>query len=147
MMSPSQLRVALVTMSFQQSGAEKQLVYMARALKSVGVDVRVFHLVVGGYYYEVLRALGIPLVNVAASTMIRRFWRLVREVKRFSPHIVQANHFGTNLHATIAARCCNALALGAARSSGYRDVRYHGRRGPWLLRLPDAFLVNSHAAA
>jgi glycosyltransferase involved in cell wall biosynthesis len=146
-MSIPPLRVALATMSFRQSGAEKQFVYMARVLRNAGVDVRVFHLVSAGYYYEVLRELGIPLVNVSGATVLARLWRLCRAVRRFSPHIVQANHFGTNLYATAAARCCRALAVGAVRSSGYRDMRYHGRRGPWLLRLPDAFVVNSHPAA
>jgi glycosyltransferase involved in cell wall biosynthesis len=146
-MTPFPFRVALVTMSFKQSGAEKQFVYMARALRSAGVDVRVFHLVSGGHYHEVLRATGIPLVNVSAATIFGRFWRLLSATRRFAPHIVQANHFGTNHYATAAARGCGALALGAVRSSGSRDVRYHGRRGRWLLRLPDAFVVNSHPAA
>ena len=141
------LRVALVTMSLRQSGAEKQFLYLARALRDAGAQVRIYHLVDDGYYLSAMRDLGIPVISVAAPSAWQRFYRLVAAVRAFSPHIVQANHFGTNFYAVVAARSCGALALGAVRSSGTRDVAYHGWRGPVLLRLPDAFVVNSHPAA
>src|SRR5260221_8280265 len=58
------LRVAVVATSLRLAGAEKQTVYMTRALARAGIDVRFFHLGVGGHYETVLRQTGVPIRRI-----------------------------------------------------------------------------------
>ena len=52
------LRVALLAGCLERHGAEKQAVFMARALRQAGVDVRVYSLTRGDHYEHVLRSEG-----------------------------------------------------------------------------------------
>src|SRR5256886_15241840 len=60
------LRVALVTSSLRLAGAEKQTVYMARALLEAGIDARLFYFGGGGHYETVLQQTGVPLIQIYA---------------------------------------------------------------------------------
>jgi glycosyltransferase involved in cell wall biosynthesis len=142
------LRVAFVAGTLEQDGAEKQLVYMAAALRRVGVDVRVYSLTRGEFYEPALKAVGVtpiwigrfgnPLIRLAALT--NALWR-------FRPHIVQAGHFFTNIYAAISAQLCRAISIGAIRNDLIFEQKENGRWSPWLLRLPSVLLANSTAAA
>ena len=46
--APYPIRVAMVASSLRLAGAEKQTMYMARALHEAGIDVRFFYLGAGG---------------------------------------------------------------------------------------------------
>jgi glycosyltransferase involved in cell wall biosynthesis len=141
------LRVALIAGSLTQGGAEKQLVYMARALRDCGVDVRVYSLTRGEFYESVLKAEGIEPVWVGAiGHPAARLAILVRAFRHCHPHIVQSTHFFANLYAGIAARTCGAIAVGSIRNDGAFDLQANGRWGPWLLRAPAVLLANSAAA-
>jgi glycosyltransferase involved in cell wall biosynthesis len=142
------LRVALLAGSLTQGGAEKQFVYMARALKSRGVDVRVFSLTSGEHYAGVLAAAGLPptWIGRQANPLVRSLV-LASAVRVFRPHVLQAGHFFANLHVAIAARIVGALAIGSLRNDAFFDVRENGRWGRWLLRVPPALVANSTAAA
>src|SRR5712692_11313274 len=62
---PRRLRVALVAGLVGERGAEKQLVYMARALDDVGVDVRIYSLKREvGFYGPLLGSRGLEPVWV-----------------------------------------------------------------------------------
>src|SRR5689334_24157675 len=54
-------RVALLVCNLGQSGAEKQLVYIAQALASAGIEVRIYTLEEGGFYAAALRQAGIEI--------------------------------------------------------------------------------------
>jgi glycosyltransferase involved in cell wall biosynthesis len=141
------LRVALVAGTLAQSGAEKQFVYMAEALRQAAVDVRVFTLGHAEHFEARLHKRGIPLEWIGTPPgKGRRLVRLIRAWRRFRPHIAQAGHFYTNLYVTLAARCSGAVALGAIRSDTRFDVRSMGAMGRPSLRLPPSLLANSYAA-
>ena len=142
------LRLALIAGLVGERGAEKQLVYMARALDDMGVEVQIYSLKKEvGFYGPLLRARGLepnwvgkrqsPLLRLAAITM---------ELRRFRPHIVQATHFYTNLYATIAGRLVGAVAIGCSRNDVFSELRDSKGWGRLLLRLPPTLLVNSHPA-
>jgi len=141
------LRVALVTSSLRLAGAEKQTVYMARALLHSGIDVRLFYLGGGGYYETVLRQMSIPLSQIFAPN---RPWvilaGLIRALCQLRPHIVLANQFGDLLHGATAGRFCKALTLGGVRSDGWHEINAHGRLSQWMLRLPEGFVANTSRA-
>src|SRR5438034_4550504 len=125
------LRVALVTSSLRLAGAEKQTVYMARALVQTGIDARLFYLGGGGHYETVLQQIGVPIIQIYAPN---RPWlilaRLIGALCLLRPHIVLVSQFGDLVHGGTAGRLCNALTLGGVRSDGWYELNAH------FLRLP-----------
>lgn len=149
MSSPNEspARIAFVAGTLGQGGAEKQLVYMARALRDAGADVRVYCLTRGEYYERALADLG-PApewVGRYAAPPLRTL-ALVGALRRFRPDIVQSAHFYTNLYVAMAAPLVRAVGIGAARNDVLHEVEYNGRWGRWLLHAPSALIVNSTAA-
>ena len=141
------LRVAFVAGSLTQGGAEKQFVYMARALRDSGADVSVYSLTQGEYYEAALAAEGIEPTWVGRRAQPpARLAALAAAFLKRRPHIVQSTHFFGNLYAAVLGRLCGALGIGSIRNDGYFDMQANGRWGPWLLRMPQVLLANSWAA-
>ena len=145
--APYPIRVAMVASSLRLAGAEKQTMYMARALHEAGIDVRFFYLGAGGYYEKVLRELGVPLRPIyVANKPWTMLVRLVRALRELRPDIVLVTQFGDLLHGAAAGRCCHALTLGGIRSDGLRELKVRGRLSPWMLRLAHGLIANSYGA-
>ncbi len=144
MKDPSTIRVALVTSSLRLAGAEKQTVYIARALRKARIEITCFFLSQGGHYEAALRQMAIPVQQIHAPN---RPWsiltQLVSALSKFRPHLVFAPQFGDLLHSGIAGRLCQALVIGGLRSDGLQELKVHRRRGPWMLRLAHGILANS----
>ena len=141
------LRVALVAGTLGRGGAEKQLVYMARALQADGVDVRVFSLTRGDTYESALAGLGLAPTWVGRyANPLLRSMALAAALREWQPHVVQAGHFYVNLHVTLAAKVVGALSLGAVRNDAAHDVHGTGLLGRWSLRAPTGLIANSQAA-
>jgi len=88
------LRVALVAGQLTYGGAEKQVVYMARALHRAGVSVQVYTFGAEVFYEAVLREVGLrPIVIGAAANPLVRLVTLARALRRFRPHVAQAGQF------------------------------------------------------
>lgn len=146
MRSPTPLRVALIAGGLSQGGAEKQLVYMARALVRLGVNLRCYCLTKGDVHEAALRAAGVDPIWIGQfHSPAVRLPRLAFLLSTFRPHIVQSGHFFANLYAALGARACGALSIGAIRNDTLFELRENGRWGPWLLRLPTVLLANSTA--
>lgn len=144
---PEQLRVGLVTGSLSQGGAEKQLVYMARALHEAGVQVRVYSLTRGEYYEPALQALGLPPEWAGRlQGPLLRTPALAAAVRPFRPHLLQSATFFTNLYTALAAPLAGAVSIGCLRSDLQHSFDENGRWGPWLLRLPKFLMANSARA-
>ncbi len=145
---PGRPRVAVVTSSLKLAGAEKQTVYLSRALVEAGLDTVVFHLGEGGHYEPVLRQMGIAPVRIfrqnrPLSILARLGWALCR----YRPAVVFAPQFGDLLQAGLAGRLSRALVLGGVRSDGFYELNSQGRRSPFMLRLAHGLVANSHRAA
>jgi glycosyltransferase involved in cell wall biosynthesis len=143
----STLKVAFVAGSLTQGGAEKQFLYMVRALRERAIDVSVFTLTRGEFHEGPLRANGIEPVWVGRhGHPAARVMALAQKLARRRPHIIQSTHFFSNLYAAILGRVFGALAIGSIRNDAYFDMAANGRWGPWLMNLPPAQLANSWAA-
>src|SRR5437016_12650 len=141
------MRIALIASSLRLAGAEKQFVYMARALQQAGIDVRVFYLGAGDHYQSVLVRMGVPLRQIfKAGQPLIMLARLVKEVFAFKPDIVLASQFGDLIFAIFAARLCGAFVLGGVRSDGFYELRTSGRRAWFLLNFTHGLIANSHRA-
>jgi len=141
------LRVALITSSLSMGGAEKQTVYIARALVNAGIDVRVFHLGGDGPYEAVLQQAGVPICRLYRAN---KPWvilgRLIRMLRQWKPDIILVSQFGDMVYGVIGARCCGALILGGVRSDGCYELNVRGRLGRWLFRWGHGFIANSYTA-
>jgi glycosyltransferase involved in cell wall biosynthesis len=143
----ARLRVALLAGTLGRGGAEKQLVYMVRALLELRADVRLYTLTRGEVEEARLCALGIrPIWVGRVRHPVLRLAALVLALRRFRPHVVQSAHFFCNLYVGLAARLNRSLAIGAARGDVLDEVAATGRWARWLLRVPSALIVNAQVA-
>ncbi|HTL55650.1 MAG TPA: glycosyltransferase family 4 protein [Candidatus Limnocylindrales bacterium] len=141
------MRVALVATSLRLAGAEKQFVYIARALFAAGIQTKVFYLGAGDYYQNLLHEAKIPLCHIFhPKRPLFMLTRLIRETLSFRPHAVMASQFGDLIFAGPAGRLCNALVLGGVRSDGFYELRTSGHRSGFLLALAHALIANSYRA-
>ena len=142
------LRVCFLAGTLGQGGAERQLFYIASALKSAGAEVLVLTLTSGEVWESRLKAMGIPVKFVGASaSRLKRLLTISRAVRKFHPDVVQSQHFYANGYAAISARLCGARSVGAVRNDGFSDMRDCGRLlGKLCLHLPNRLAENSQAA-
>ncbi len=141
------LRVAVVASSLRLAGAEKQTVYLTRALLEAGTDVRFFHVGEDGYYEPVLRQMGIPIARIyRRNRPLAILARLSKALYEFRPVVVFAPQFGDLLQGGLAGRLCQALTLGGLRSDGFYELNTEGRRSRWMLRLAHGLIANSRRA-
>lgn len=139
------LRVAMVAGTLDLGGAEKQLVYIARALHDAGAEVRVYCPTSGEHYETELIKQKIPVCWFGSdSNPVQRTFALLPQLHSFHPHIVQSTHFFTNLYTIIGARFTGAIELGAVRSSIKLALHDTGGFGSFLLRCPKHLVVNSN---
>jgi glycosyltransferase involved in cell wall biosynthesis len=140
----SKVKVALVTSSLRLAGAEKQTVYMARALSEARIETVCFFLGRAGHYETALRQMEIPVRHIHRPG---RPWsilvRLIKAFREFRPDLVFAPQFGDLLQGGIAGRLCGALVIGGLRSDGLQDLKLNGHRSPWMVRLAHGILANS----
>jgi glycosyltransferase involved in cell wall biosynthesis len=141
------LRVAFIAGSLGQGGAEKQLLYLARELRRVHVDVRVLTLTRGEACEPAFAEAGVPVEWAGRHRLPLRLADLAFATRRFRPHIVQASHFFTNLYAVGLARVSGAACSGTIRNDTHFDMEECGRWGTPLLRAPRSLIANSRTAA
>lgn len=141
------LRVALLAANLSRGGAEKQLVYMAKALREAGVDVRVYSLTRGQFHESALEAMGLAPIWVGArGSPLIRLAVLARHFRRFRPHVIQSTHSFANLYVGLLGRLLGCVSVGSLRSSLEHCRQANGAWTPWLIRTPSAVLVNAQSA-
>ena len=141
------LRIAFLTGSLGMGGAEKQLVYLVRALHKAGVELHLFTLAEHGYYEPALQNLGIPLVWIGQSgNELRRLQVLVSHMRAFKPHIIHAGQLYSSFYVGAAGRLTGGLSFGNMRSNLANSQRM-GRIRFWLAtKTPTAIIANSQTA-
>jgi glycosyltransferase involved in cell wall biosynthesis len=142
------LRVAIVAGTLGCGGAERQLYYIVRALKSAGAEATVVCLTQGEQWEEPIRALGVPVYNVPRrSSRAGRLLGAVSAVRDFRPDVVQSMHFYTNVHAAVGGWVQHKPSVGAIRSNVDAEVLDVGALfGRMCLRWPTILAANSRSA-
>ncbi|MQA28678.1 MAG: glycosyltransferase [Luteitalea sp.] len=142
------LGISFVVGTLGQGGAERQLYYVLKALKSSGSRLRVLCLTKGEFWEEPIRGLGVPVTWVGQSPS--RPVRLLRVIAALRAHrsaVLQSHHFYTNLYAVAAARTLGMREIGALRSDAFSEVRESGRvLGRLSLTAPRVVVANSRNA-
>jgi glycosyltransferase involved in cell wall biosynthesis len=146
-MDLSKLKICFLAGTLGQGGAEKQLFYVARALKTAGVDVQVCCSYRGEYYEPAFRAENIPVVWLGwSSNPAVRLVQLATYLVRFRPHVIQAAHFHMNIHANVLGRLLGAVSISSSRSDVYREIRVCKPWGIWGVRTAATLAANSKAS-
>lgn len=141
------MRVCFITGTLGLGGAEKQLLYMAEALRDRGAKVSVLCLTEGEPYQERLQELGIEVFWVGRRrSRFARLLEIIRQISRVAPDVIQSSHFYTNIYAGVTGRILGIPSIGAVRSNFDREVALHGMIGGFQARIPHLLVVNSKAA-
>lgn len=141
------LKVCFLAGTLGRGGAERQLVYMLRALKTAGIQTRVLCLTKGEPLEEEIRAMGIRMTWVGESRWRPiRLCRIIKELRREQTHIVQSAHFYTNLYAAVAARLLGIKSIGAVRNDLTSELKGHGNMAWGQLHLTGHLITNSELA-
>ncbi|MFO0504746.1 MAG: glycosyltransferase [Acidobacteriota bacterium] len=142
------LRVAFLAGTLGQGGAERQLIHMLKALRPQGTQLTVLSLTRGEHWEDPIRELGIPVIWVGESALpLLRLRRVIAELGRLRPQILQSCHCFTNVYVAAASRAAGVREVGAIRSDTRQTVS--GRFATlrlWSLRHLRSIAVNSRAA-
>ena len=94
MVSLNDLRICFIAGTLGQGGAERQLFYILQSLQRVGAKPHLLTLTKGEYWEKKIRQLEVPVTWVGRKqSRLRRMTRIVMEVRRQRPDLVQSHHF------------------------------------------------------
>jgi glycosyltransferase involved in cell wall biosynthesis len=121
---------------------------MLRALRETGNSLTVLCLTCGEHWESHIKELGVSVVWVGErEARPIRLLRILNEVRRLRPDILQSSHFYTNIPTAIAGRILRIPAIGAVRTDCLNEVVGAGRvLGLLNLKLPRLIAGNSRAA-
>lgn len=147
MLDLENLKVSFIAGTLDKGGAERQLYYILNALVESGAQTSLFCLTRGEFWEDKIKELGVPVIWVGrhkAKSM--RLLRLIAELRKNPPDILQSQHFYTNLYAVGAARFLGLNEVGAIRCDTKNEMRDGGPVfGPLSLRTPRVIAANSRA--
>jgi glycosyltransferase involved in cell wall biosynthesis len=141
----SKLKLCFLAGTLEHGGAERQLFYILQALLNAGASLRVLSLDQGEFWEEKIKALGIPVTWVGEHpSRLRRLFRILEEVRKDPPDVLQSQHFHANAYVGLVSRLTGAVGIGALRSNGQMEMSESGPLGGWLnLHCPGIIAANS----
>lgn len=141
------MKIGFIVGTLGRGGAEKQLLFMLKALKNRGIDARVLCLTKNEPYETEIESIGIPIEWVGSrKNRILRLFNIVRNLRKDPVDIIQSSHFYTNIYAGLAGRFLHLPSIGAIRSDLKTEIKIHGSLGKWQVTLPTFLIVNSKVA-
>lgn len=149
------MKVALLVRSLERGGAERQLVMLARVLKSAGVDVVVLVFYAGGPFEKDLTDAGVRVVvlNKGGRWDLTGFtWRFIRALRDERPSIL----YGFVVSPNLLGSAVKPLFPNMRMVWGVRSARMDLNAYDWVTKLvydlegrlsglPDLIIVNSQA--
>jgi glycosyltransferase involved in cell wall biosynthesis len=148
MFNLSKLKVCFLAGTLEHGGAERQLFYMLQALRQAGATPRLLSLDQGEFWEDRIKALGVSVTCVGEEpSRLKRLFRVLKELQKNPPDVMQSQHFHANTYVGLAARLYRAGGIGAMRNDGRTEMRASGRWGGWLnLHGPEILAANSQVA-
>lgn len=139
------MKVCFIVGTLGRGGAEKQLVFMLRALKSSGVEPRILCLTKGEAYESEIESLGIDVEFVGQSqNRLIRLIKIIRSLRKRPAEIIQSSHFYTNIYAGLAGKILRIPSIGAIRSNLRSELKINGFLGAYQISLPSFLIANSN---
>jgi glycosyltransferase involved in cell wall biosynthesis len=144
---PSKIKICFIVGTLGRGGAEKQLLFMLKALKNQEVDCRILCLSKGESYEKEINSLDIPIEWIGKSkSRIRRLIEIINNLRRNPIDIIQSSHFYTNIYAGAAGKVLKISSIGAIRSDLFSEMKMHSFLGKWQISLPTFLITNSKLA-
>ncbi|QQS42009.1 MAG: glycosyltransferase [Acidobacteriota bacterium] len=141
------MRVCFVVGTLGRGGAERQLLYLLRALSAEGQDSRVLCLTSGEAFEADVREMGIEIEYVGESpNRLQRLRKIITEVGKYEPDIIQSSHFYTNIYAAVAGKIARVPSIGAIRNDLRSEIGSDTVFGRWQVALPTHLVANSKVA-
>jgi glycosyltransferase involved in cell wall biosynthesis len=140
-------RVAYVIGELGKGGAEYQLYELLRGLDRARYAPTVFALAAGGYWAGPIRALGLPVHELAArrSADVGRLRRLRQALRRLAPHVLHTVLWSGNAYGRLAAFRLRIPVVITAERNAIARPRWQIAVERALDTWTDVYLVNSHA--
>lgn len=147
------MKVALLVRSLERGGAERQLVMLARVLKSSGVDVVVLVFYAGGPFEKDLIDAGIRVISLDKASrwdLLGFTWRLINALRQERPTIL----YGFVVSPNLLGSAIKPLFPNMRMVWGVRSARTDLSAYDWVTKLvyglegrlsslPDLIIVNS----
>jgi len=141
------MNICFIAGTLGRGGAEKQLIFMLRVLKHIGVSTRILCLTKGESYEAEIRDLGLTVEWVGESNnRALRLLKIIECLRCLRADLVQSTHFYTNIYAGAAGTFLKIPSIGAVRSDLIYEIKSHKILGRWQISLPHMLIVNSIAA-
>ena len=141
------MKICFIAGTLGRGGAERQLIYMLRALESEGINARVLCLTQGEALENEIIDLGIEVRWIGPSkNQVVRLLKIIVDLKTRPVDIVQSAHFYTNIYVAVAAKILRIIGIGAIRSDVFHEMTENRLFGRWQLRLPGNLIGNSKRA-
>jgi len=144
----SKLKLCFLAGTLEHGGAERQLFYILQALCRAGASPRLLSLDRGEFWEKTIKALGVCVTWVGEQpARLTRLFRVLKELRKNPPDVLQSQHFFANAYVGVAARLLQMTGIGAMRNNGRSEVSESGSLGGWLnLHLPRTIAANSQIA-
>ena len=138
------MRVCFVVGTLGCGGAEKQLVFMLRAIKRAGIEARVLCLTEGEFHEAEIKSLGVEVEYIGGNqNRIIRLCKIIQNIRKQPADIIHSSHFYTNIYAALAGKILKLPSIGAIRSNLKSELAVHKSLGAFQISLPDFLIVNS----
>lgn len=141
------MKICFVVGTLARGGAEKQLVFMLRALKKLGIAAEVLCLTKGESYEDEITDAGFNVKWIGTSkNRLSRLSNIIGELRAMGADIIQSSHFYTNIYAGAAGKVLRMPSIGAIRSDLVYEIKGHKFTGKWQISLPSLLIANSEGA-
>jgi glycosyltransferase involved in cell wall biosynthesis len=141
------MKVCFIVGTLGCGGAEKQLVFMLRALKLAAVEARALCLTSGESYEAEIKSLGVEIEYIGEKqNRLWRLWKIIQNLRNRPADIIQSSHFYTNIYAALAGKALNIPSLGAIRSNLKSELKINKSLGKFQISLPSFLIANSDLA-
>jgi glycosyltransferase involved in cell wall biosynthesis len=138
------LKVCFIAGTLGMGGAERQLFYILRTLSELGAEVHLISFYSGEHWEKEIKTLNIKYYSLQGKgNTIARIINIIRTLRKIKPHIVQSQHFYTNLYAAWSSHFCGAVSVGSSRSALHAEIKQTGFWGRACFRSPDYLIANS----
>jgi glycosyltransferase involved in cell wall biosynthesis len=141
------MKICFIVGTLGRGGAERQLLYMLKALKSCEVEIRILCLTKGEAYEKDIKSLGIPIEWVGEQqNRVLRLLKILNNIRKNPVDILQSSHFYTNIYVGIVGKILNVPTIGAIRNDLISEISSHKFLGEWQVSLPKYLIANSKLA-
>lgn len=141
------MKVCFIVGTLGRGGAEKQLVFMLRALQSANIEARVLCLTSSESYEAEIKSLGVEVEYIGArQNRFLRLWKIIQNLRKRPADVIQSSHFYTNIYAALAGKILKTPSIGAIRSNLQSELALHKSMGKLQVFLPSFLIANSDLA-